>query len=571
MQDTSRNIGNIPAANRVGRGGFTLVELLVVLAITSLLAGLMLGPLMNSFSITERTRVNVRAQEAARATLEQVTREIQSAIFVYDNTGQALSVPVGGVVFEVPHSKLDLVPARVLMHCNAPDHPSQEPRDYPRGDLAWPACPFSEDEDPATQSVEARPLTPLSADETVIRYFIGLRDNEAPYNSSHTDQFAIAGQPDNTFLLYRAEFRPNDPDLMDNSGGQDGFSRPDFFYNTKSAPNGRTFAQNWKAIAKAVGPVKDVDLVTVEYQGTVPVSVAPSIKFVPNVVTNDVLSPTDIGRQAEGEPVSPPTTYRATNGQWAPTFQVRLYRDINDDTPSNDVVYYTGRTPAGNLVIKRGSDVVFDITAWTEGRTLVPPDPEMMFTVDANKGQVDFAIPMPYELWDSTSDTDGIPSLNKAVAEAAAHNAGALRMVTLNPPLPLGPDSLVRVVPGSERVLGPDWTVGPGYGAQIQYTRVASLIEDPGPNQYRINYKTGEVVFYSLPRPIMPEGAAGLEISYSVQTNQGFDSTQGDILSADYKSKNLLTVHVAYRIFDDRSKPQQTALTNSVLVRNFHR
>ena len=64
MQDTSRNIGNIPAANRVGRGGFTLVELLVVLAITSLLAGLMLGPLMNSFSITERTRVNVQIGRA---------------------------------------------------------------------------------------------------------------------------------------------------------------------------------------------------------------------------------------------------------------------------------------------------------------------------------------------------------------------------------------------------------------------------------------------------------------------------------------------------------------------------
>lgn len=552
-------------------GGFTLVELLVVLAITSILTGLMLAPLISSFTITERTRVNVRAQDAARSTLEQVTREIQGAIFVYDNTGQALSIPVGGVVFEVPHSKLDLVPARVLMHCEAPDHPANRPRDYPRGDLAWPPCPYSDQEDPATQRVEARPLTPLAADETVVRYFIGLRDNEAPYNNSNTNQFALAGDADNTFVLYRAEFRPDDPDLIDNAGGADGFTRPDFFYDANSAPNGRTFAQNWKAISKTVGPVRDVDLVMVEYNGTVPVTVTPSIKFVPNVVTNDVLSPTDIGRQSEGEPVSPPTTYRATSGQWAPNFQVRLYRDINDNNPNNDVVYYTERTPAGNIVIKRGGNVVFDITAWMSSGTMTPAKPEMMFTVDANKGQVDFAIPMPHELWDSGDTTNGIPSLNKFVADAAAANESALRMVALKPPVDLGSGSLVRIVPGSERVLGPDWTSGPGYGESVQYTRVASLLEDPGPNQYRINYVTREVVFYSLPHPIMPEGKAGLDISYSIQTNQGFDASSGDILSADYTSKNLLNAQVAYRIFDDRGKAQQLSLSNSVLVRNFHR
>ena len=179
------------------------------------------------------------------------------------------------------------------------------------------------------------------------------------------------------------------------------------------------------------------------------------------VVTNDVLSPTDIGRQAEGEPVSPPTTYRATSGQWAPGFQVRLYRDINDDDPSDDIVYYTGRTPAGNLVIKRGSDVVFDITAWTESGTLAPRDPEMMFTVDANKGQVDFAIPMPT----LGSTSHGYPP-QQAVASGGAQRGRS------------GCDSQSRLCrrarqpcqsgARSERVLGPDWTVG-RLRARFQY------------------------------------------------------------------------------------------------------
>ncbi len=60
------------------------------MAITSILTTLLIMPLVQSLSLTQRTQVAVRSQESARQALEVLTREIQSAIFVYDNTGQSI-------------------------------------------------------------------------------------------------------------------------------------------------------------------------------------------------------------------------------------------------------------------------------------------------------------------------------------------------------------------------------------------------------------------------------------------------------------------------------------------------
>ena len=87
--------------------------------------------------------------------------------------------------------------------------------------------------------MEARPLTPLAPMRPL---FATRAARQGPHSNSHTDQFAIAGGRQHVPALQGQFPRPNDPDLMDNSGGQDGFSRPDFFYNA-IAPNGRTFAQ----------------------------------------------------------------------------------------------------------------------------------------------------------------------------------------------------------------------------------------------------------------------------------------------------------------------------------------
>src|SRR6476660_3191356 len=66
------------------RLGFTLVEMLVVIAITIVLMGLLLGPLSQSFRLTGRGRAMIAGQDNARSAMIQITRDIQDAMVVYD-------------------------------------------------------------------------------------------------------------------------------------------------------------------------------------------------------------------------------------------------------------------------------------------------------------------------------------------------------------------------------------------------------------------------------------------------------------------------------------------------------
>lgn len=531
---------------RSNRSGFSLIELLVVIVITGVLIGLLTYPLFNTLAITQRTQTNVMVQDAARLTLEQVTREIQGAIFVYDNTGQALTIPVDGVNFEVPHAKVDIVTPKTVMYCNDPDHPSSQPRTFPRGDLAWPSCPHD-----GSQNVEARPTTPPEPSNFIVRYFVALKDPGQPY-SSPDNPLALAGASDNTFVLYRAEFSPYDASLGD-------INAPDFFYGASSAA--------WRRISKVVGPAKNVDLVQVTYQGNNPVSVNPSIKFVPNRVTNDVLTPSDLANVDQNDPTSAPTVYRATSGHWSPDYQVRLYR-VNNGTIED--VYFTALTPAGVQIYNTRSPgtPVFNITAWEQDRTITPANPEMMFTVDANKGQVSFAFPMPVEIY----EPQDIAAMNQRHADDWALGEAGMRSLVLQDFLDLQASaSNLRIVPGSVVVDGPDWTPGPNFGNRVRYTPVANFLQDPRPNEFRVDTLTGEIIFYSRLHPPMPDTGSDLRVSYQIQNNKGLDPENGDMLSADYTSKNLLSVQVAYRMYDSSNKVQQLSLSNNVFVRNFKR
>lgn len=564
------------ADGKVGRRGFTLVELLVVMAITSLLTTLLIMPLVQSLSLTQRTQVAVRSQESARQALEVLTREIQSAIFVYDNTGQSIDFPVGGQVFQAPYSRIDLVLPRMVMHCNSPHHPAGVPRDYERGRLAWPQCPADHGGAGGNDDVEARVISPVEPDVLVVRYFVGLRDPSRPYNNVFENKLALAADEPNTFVLYRAEFSPYDANLIDSSDGRNGLLRPDFFYNQTRAPNGQTFSANWKRVSHVVGPETGLDLVKVDYlPNGQPESAYSAIQFVPNKVTNDVLTPTEAGRVSDGVPDSPPTVYRATSGQWAPDFQVRVYRS------GADVLYYTQRSSSDGhvYVFKSGStDPVFDITAWDTTRQIGPGSPEFMFDVDPNKGEVRFGFPSEALAQYGDEDVFDPVLINRAYSDSMNADGVGVRSVTLQRFDALRNDiPTARVVPGTERVVGPNWTVGPDYGTPVLYQRVAYLTDDPGPNQYRIDYATGRVFFYSLPSPAMPEAdinggaAAPVDIRYDVQNNEGFDPDRGDMLGADYVTKNVLAVQVGYRLYDDRGRVSLLQLSNNVVVRNFHR
>ncbi len=156
--------------------GFTMIEILVVIAITMILLGLIFYPVIRTFALTRQANVMVMAQDTARNTLEQITRELSQAMFVYDNSNSPINFPVtdpkgNNVVLQALYGKIDFVLPKMIMHCNNPDHDeSKGPRDYERGDEAFPPCPVC-----GSTNVEARPKEPLSQDTKVVRYFVGLR------------------------------------------------------------------------------------------------------------------------------------------------------------------------------------------------------------------------------------------------------------------------------------------------------------------------------------------------------------------------------------------------------------
>ncbi|MCX7598403.1 MAG: prepilin-type N-terminal cleavage/methylation domain-containing protein [Armatimonadetes bacterium] len=69
---------------RTGRSGFTLVEVLVVLAVMVILFGLLFAPMISGLNLVSRGRRHVVMQDAVRLALEQMKRDLAEAVYVFD-------------------------------------------------------------------------------------------------------------------------------------------------------------------------------------------------------------------------------------------------------------------------------------------------------------------------------------------------------------------------------------------------------------------------------------------------------------------------------------------------------
>src|SRR5437764_5899190 len=65
------------------RRGFTLIELIVVVAITAILLLLLLGPLRSALNLTARGQADVAAQDNVRGALRRMSRDLATAMFVH--------------------------------------------------------------------------------------------------------------------------------------------------------------------------------------------------------------------------------------------------------------------------------------------------------------------------------------------------------------------------------------------------------------------------------------------------------------------------------------------------------
>ncbi len=175
---------------------------------------------------------------------------------------------------------------------------------------------------------------------------------------------------------------------------------------------------------------------------------------------------------------------------------------------------------------------------------------------------------------------------------------------TLGPLNPAEQFSRVRIVPGSEEVIGPDQRPGPGYGMAVRYIRTTG---QPGPNQYRINYvDQAEPIDYAelglnptdlsefnpglynpanfvsaVVQPRFKKGYLQLNSDPNVPLPLGeirvfyrFQFTQpGDVMAVDYDSREMLSVLLTIRNFPQSNapNPQTVTLKASAKVRNYLR
>ena len=223
------------------RRAFTLIELLIVIALTAVLLTLLIVPLISALRYTQQAQIVTAAQDAARIVKERITRELGSAVFVFDGTShpfqtskpinpgddaytnfldlQILNSTGSSVVAHAYNAKLDFVLPKLNDSGAAIDPTTNEPISYTQSQngsaiIGSPSYVF-----------------PLAAGTTMIRYFVGLKDPTKPYNN--TREGKANGGTDNTYILYRAQFQP----YIKNTAGTGVVPNPALFATRNNSSN----------------------------------------------------------------------------------------------------------------------------------------------------------------------------------------------------------------------------------------------------------------------------------------------------------------------------------------------
>ncbi len=221
------------------RSGFTLIEMIVVVAITVILLFLLNSPLLKSLQLTSRGQALVAGQNNIRTAMSRFNRELANAMEVhprpiniwhynqYDPNFTENPQPTPASVPErlvVNETCIDLVLPKHRYYCTRLRHHLLDTEISPLA--ALDSCPRH-----PGSPLELQPLEPLQPEPVWVRYFIGLRQPGYPVNPTPLpDDGPPPGQPgntlphylngwlfqavtgnfQNTYVLYRAEFDPRD-------------------------------------------------------------------------------------------------------------------------------------------------------------------------------------------------------------------------------------------------------------------------------------------------------------------------------------------------------------------------
>ncbi len=403
--------------------------------------------------------------------------------------------------------------------------------------------------------------------------------------------------------------------------------------------------ENWAAIASPVFPTNKADAVTMlrnddgtlQYCNNLPV-VRPLVTFTPKAVSTENLTPNNTSAAGDESPTTAAPIFVSKYGAWSSPFTVNVYRSIAGGDP-------LGQNPLTYYEYYIGADGLAHIVAQSVAPGAAAPNPstlpdvgpqinsqglfnlnqlpavQMAFSVDPVSGTVNFAFPQWATLgvvsapqqYDPNAINNGLTGaygsryLLLSQLAQSAYGTGTLNGTLPNAAIPALRLANATIVPGSERVYGPDQRPGPHYGYRIQYRRVAALTGVIGPNEYKINYtnlpgyqngdprlQVGYVQFDSqadsvnqpnltsdpvnnvYPPNSLPsfKNAGGtnvvadpVEISYQFQ-----DNLPGDVVQANYVTRDQMSVSIDAQLYDpSTAASQQTSLTQVVDVRNLQR
>lgn len=380
---------------RRAKRAFTLVELLVVIAISAILLGLLMYPLYYAQQIANRVQSQATAQDAARNGVERISRELAQATFVFDNTATPVIIPLN----------------RTINYNGAPT--TNPPILFAKLDYILPDSTSGNPNDPLDPTT-GKPMSgtnvtfPLAPGTRVVRHFLGLANNTRPYGNRY--EFRGEDTDFNPVLLYRVEFDPSDPNLVAPNTpplAAGGFNDPNFFYNTNVAPNGATYAANWKRKASAVISGPRLDMLAWRRDGSrelIPdLPIQTLAYFAPAAVSGDTGTPSSMTAGNAETPGAPPTLYSSQHAQWTLPFTVSFYRSTT--TPGNEgAVQFvfemdntTGRLRvrsdmgSGTLQIANAGDIYTSLSAVT-GKVFVKT-PRLTFMVDPLRGRIETGFP----------------------------------------------------------------------------------------------------------------------------------------------------------------------------------
>lgn len=263
------------------RRGFTLIEMITVVAITAILLGIIIVPMVQSFNFTRAAEGFTNAQQRGRELIEQVAREIQQSAGVRDNDGFRGSVAIvvpgangADVTMLAQYSKLDIFkPAK------------GDPSNIRNGAYVDPVTGIA---DPTAKAPLGDVVLPVSPGLTLVRYFICLNrpldssgTNPAKYYNPYVDYFRSGTTPwqtigdgdDNLYVLRRIEVQPYvfvGGSFQINSAffaDDDGDGRPDFddpYFMALDAPGGPalTPAQRTAKIARMKNWLRESTIVS---------------------------------------------------------------------------------------------------------------------------------------------------------------------------------------------------------------------------------------------------------------------------------------------------------------------